>query len=102
MIIKVTLGSWRFTWSMAPITKVIGVNSLLSDDNHILMWDFDASTFWAVHDALLEVQRVYELPNIYITETSPETGFHAWCFKRLPWRKGLYTCGSNPKDLLRG
>jgi len=87
MIIKVTIGSWRFTFSMAPITKIVGANSLLPDGNHILMWDFDASDFWTVHDTLLEVQQVYKLPNIYITETSPKTGFHAWCFKKVSWRK---------------
>lgn len=87
MILKVTLGSWRFTWSMAPITKVVGVNSILPDGNHIVMWDFDETDFWTVHDALLRTQRVYELPNIYIMETKKDTNFIAYCFKKLPWRK---------------
>ena len=72
---------------MAPITKVVGVNSDLPDGDHILMWDFDASDFWTVHDELLKVQQVYKLPNIYITETSLKTGFHAWCFKKVEWQR---------------
>ena len=87
MIIKITICSWRFTFSMAPITHIIGVNSILEDGNHIIMWDFDASDFWTVHDELLKVQQVYKLPNVYITETSPKTGFHAWCFKKVDWHK---------------
>ena len=89
MIVKITIGSWRFTFSMAPITKVIGVDSTLPDGNHILMWDFDHVDFWQVHDALVEVQQVYMLPRIYICRTSPRQGFHAWCFKRVPWRKAV-------------
>lgn len=87
MIVKITLGSWRFTWSIAPITHIIGVNSRLSDGNHIIMWDFDATDQWTVRDELERTQWTYNLPNIYITETSPGTGFHAWCFKKVPWRK---------------
>ena len=87
MIIKTTLFNWRFTFSAAPITKVIGVNSNLPDGTHIIMWDFDDTTFWTVHDALLETQKVYKLPNIYILETKENTNFIAYCFKRVQWRK---------------
>jgi len=87
MIAKITIGCWRFTWSMAPITNIVGVNSTLDGGDHIIMWDFDATTYVDVRNELLKVQRVYELPNIYISETSKGTGFHAWCFKRVSWRK---------------
>ena len=87
MIVKITLGSWRFTFSMAPITHVVGVDSNLNDDEHVLMWDFDHIDYWLIHDTLKEVQLVYRLPTIYIMQTSPKRGFHAWCFKKVPWRK---------------
>ena len=87
MIVKITIGCWRFTWSMAPITNIIGVNSKLEDGNHIIMWDFDATPYYEVRQELMKVQRTYELPTIYITETSKGTGYHAWCFKRVSWRK---------------
>jgi len=89
MILKITIGNWRFTFSMAPITRVVGVNSLLPDGQHILMWDFDETNFWQVHDALLETQRVYQLPNIYILETKKDTNYQAYCFKAVPWRKAV-------------
>lgn len=87
MIVKVTLGTWRFTWSMAPVTNVVGVNSSLDSGDHIIMWDFDAARLSDVRNELERVQRVYQLPDIYITETSKDTGFHAWSFKRVSWRK---------------
>ena len=87
MIVKVTLGSWRFTFSMAPITRVTGVNSNLPSGEHIIMWDFDHVDYWQVHDSLLNVQLTYKLPTIFILQTSPKRGFHAWCFKRVSWEK---------------
>lgn len=87
MLVKVTLGNWRFTWSMAPTTRVVGVNSVLPDGKHIIMWDFDHVDYWKIHDELLQTQAVYKLPTIYITSTSPKQGFHAWCFKKVSWRK---------------
>lgn len=87
MIVKVTLGCWRFTFSMAPITNIIGVNSNLPSGDHIIMWDFDATTINDVIFELQSIQRIYKLPNIYIAETSKDTGFHAWCFKRVTFRK---------------
>ena len=87
MIVKFTIGCWRFTSSMAPIVNIIGVDSTLDGDDHIIMWDFDAAIYTDVRNELLKVQRVYELPNIYISETSKDSGYHAWCFKRVSWRK---------------
>jgi len=89
MILKLTIGRWRFTFSMAPITRVIGVNSLLEDGNHFLMWDFDDTTLDDVVDALLQVQRIYELPTIYIVESKKDTNFMAYCFKRVSLQKAV-------------
>ena len=72
---------------MAPITNIVGVDSTLPDGNHIIMFDFDATTLNKVITEMLKVQMVYKLPTIYITETSPDTGFHAWCFKKVSWMK---------------
>jgi len=89
MIIKLTLGSWRFTFSMAPITRVIGVNSALPDGNHILMWDFDDVPLDEVLSELASIQKIYCLPNIYVLETKPNRNYIAYCFKRVSWRKAL-------------
>lgn len=87
MIVKFNILGWRFTFSMAPTTKVIGVHSTLPNDEHILMWDFDHIDYWQVHDELLKIQLIYKLPTIHIMATSPRRGFHAWCFKRVSFKK---------------
>jgi len=87
MIIKIRIGNWRFTFTIAPVTDIIGVHSKLPDGNHILMWDFDNTTLNQVVGALQTVQATYNLPNIYILETKKNTNYIAYCFKRLPWRK---------------
>ena len=87
MIVKITLGRWRFTFSMAPIVNIIGVDSTLPDGNHVIMIDFDATTLEKVITEMLKIQSVYHLPTIYISETSKDTGFHAWCFKKVTWHK---------------
>jgi len=89
MILKLTIFNWRFTFSCAPITKVIGVNSTLPNGNHILMWDFDDTGLNNVIDALLSAQRVYELPTIYIVETKKDKNFAAYCLKETLWRKAI-------------
>ena len=86
MIIKVTLGRWRFTFSMAPITKVMGVDSTLTDGNHILMWDFDTKTLEEIKLWLRAVQRMWELPPIRISQTGKEHGYHAVSMARREWR----------------
>jgi len=86
MIIKTTLGRWRFTFSMAPITKVVGINSNLPDGKHILMWDFDTGTIGEIKAILRAIQFIYNLPTIRIAQTGKTTGYHAICLYRVEWR----------------
>jgi len=87
MIKRVTIGDVRITLTIARIVKVGGFNSLLTDGDHILMWDFDDTTFDEVHDHLLMIQDLYELPKIYILESSKGVNFMAYCFKRTSLRR---------------
>lgn len=87
MIYKFRIGKYRITFTFAPVTDIIGVNSYLDGDDHILMWDFDETTLVDVVESLLEVQRIYYLPKIYIMESKKDINFMAYCFKRTPWRK---------------
>lgn len=89
MILRVRIGRWRFTFTVAPVTDVIGVNSKLDSGGHILMWDFDDTTLSRVRSELEHVQRVYDLPNIYILETKARQNYIAYCFKRVPWQKAV-------------
>ena len=86
MIVKATIGRWRFTFSMAPITKVVGLNSTLIDGNHMPMWDFDNVPIQKVREALREVQNRYNLPTIRIASSGRKDGWLALCLKRVDWK----------------
>lgn len=96
MIIKTTIGRWRFTFSMAPITKVVGINSNLPDGKHILMWDFDTGTEAQVMEALMHVRDKYNLPTIRIARTGKEHGYHAICLVRVDWRTCVEVLAATP------
>jgi len=96
MILKLTIGKWRFTFSMAPITKVVGVNSILPDGDHILMWDFDTGEYDVIRANLRMIQFTFELPNIYICKTGKKHGYHAFCFKKVYWRKCVHILAATP------
>lgn len=87
MIFKIRIGHWRFTFTFAPVTNVIGVNSKLPNGNHILMWDFDNTVITYVIDALQHIQNIYALPNIYILETKPKSNYIAYCFMQNSFRR---------------
>jgi len=96
MIFRLRIGSWRFTFTFARVADVIGVNSLLSDGNHILMWDFDDELFPNVEMALRWIQNRYRLPNIYILNTGMRGHYIAYCFKRVTWNLAVEIIASTP------
>lgn len=89
MILRATVKNIRFTFTVAKIAKVIGVNSELEDGRHILMWDFDDVDFWEVRYALAQVLRKYELSTIHILRTKKPNNYHAYCFTALNWRESV-------------
>ena len=69
---------------LAKMERVVGINSLLRDGEHILLWDFDEMSLPMVEGALLEVQHRFGLPDIYILRSNGEgTHYHAYCFERV-------------------
>ena len=96
MILRLLIGSWRFTFTMAPITKVTGVNSNLPNGDHILMWDFDEIPLIVVETALGLMQDIYELPNIYILNTGTQDHFIAYCFESLCWKEVVEILAATP------
>jgi len=89
MIYRIRLGHWRFTFTIAPVSTVIGVNSNLPNGKHILMWDFDETHIEEVEIELQRVQRTYQLPTIYIMQTKKDTNFIAYCYQQTEWRKAV-------------
>lgn len=86
MIKRITIGDLRLTFTAARIVKVGGFNSLLTDGNHILMWDFDDALLQDVSYALGAVQKRFSLPKIYILETRKSGSYIAYCFARVYWK----------------
>ena len=87
MIFKIRIGKWKLTITLAPVVDVVGVNSLLPDGNHMLMWDFDDKPLERVMIALVVEQLMHDLPPIYILQTRPKVGYIAYCFTRMPFMK---------------
>lgn len=96
MIKRLDIGSLRFTFSFTPLIKVVGVNSYVGDDQHILMWDFDHNTLEEVKQALRVVQTRYFLSDIIIAQTGRTRGYHAYCFTAVDWRRGVEIMAATP------
>lgn len=96
MIKRFDIGSLRFTFSFSPVIKVVGVNSYIGDDMHILMWDFDHIPFADVRDALRMVQQRYILSDIHIARTKDDGSYHAYCFTTVDWRRAVEILAATP------
>lgn len=97
MIFKIRLGSWRFTFTLAPVIDIIGVNSQLKDGNHIIMWDFDDVKLEQIEIQLSLIQSIYDLPNIYILNTGKPDHYISYCFDRCKWRKTVEIVAATPQ-----
>jgi hypothetical protein len=96
MIWQLRIGNWKFTFTFAQVTDVIGVNSILPDGNHILMWDFDDVPLSFIAQVLRVKQEDYALPKIYILNTGLPNHHIAYCFTRMPWRHAFGIVASTP------
>lgn len=96
MIIRIRIAHWRFTFTLYEVTDITGVNSLLKDGNHILMWDFDEKPLWMVKLALTTIQDIYELPQIRILNTGKKDHYIAYCFTRCTWWNTKQILASTP------
>lgn len=86
---KCTIGRFQFFAGAQKLQWIDGVSSYLEDGNHILMWDWDEIEYGLVYYALLFVRDRYQLPKIYVLESSPGGNWIAYCFKRLPFKKAF-------------
>jgi len=90
MIFKIRMGHTKLTFSVSKIEDVIGVNSMIGDKDHILMWDFDYTNKYKVARALSWAQDIFYLPAIYILKTAEKKGFHAYCFARKSFQEACH------------
>lgn len=96
MIKRITIGDLRLTFTCARIVKVGGFNSLLTDGNHILMWDFDDVDLAKIKIGLRVIQNEWGLPKISILETRKDNSYIAYCFKKFEWRDAVIIVGDTP------
>lgn len=87
MIIKFKIGHTKLTFSASKMEDVVGVNSMIGDKDHILMWDFDYTERGEIIHTLRYVQWAYVLPAIYLLKTAEKKGFHAYCFARCSFQR---------------
>jgi len=96
MIKRCTIGDVRVTFTIARISKVVGVNSELGEGKHILMWDFDNTPLEEVKRVLSPVQYHHNLSSIYILKSSEPDNYIAYCFTALQWRKVVEILAQTP------
>ncbi len=87
MILKIRFWNWKFTFSCSQVEDIVGINSKIGDDNHILMWDFDNVNFVSIKDIMRTLQHVYQLPNIYIVRTKEVGSYHAYCLRKTSFQR---------------
>ncbi len=87
---KIRIGRFQVSLMAGLVTKVQGINSNLKDGRHIVMWEFDETDKLAVLGSLQFAQVVHGLPNIYVAESHPGGGFHAYCFASMTFIKSLH------------
>jgi len=94
MRFRVRLRGWHLYMECYHSARFEGVNSILEDGNHFLMWDFDGKAATEVAPALREKQRQFKLPTIYLVNTGKPDSWHAYCFKRMEWSFLLFILSS--------
>lgn len=74
--------NWRFRLhcSLKKYVEVEGINSVLPNGQHILMWDFDDTPLEKITESLLKIQSDWDLSHIYIVQSSSEH-YHAYCLE---------------------
>jgi hypothetical protein len=96
MIWQLRISNWKFTFTFAQVTDVIGVNSILAGGGHILMWDFDDVPLNWIKTALKYKQDDYLLSKIYILNTGLPNHHIAYCLTRCTWRHAYGIVASTP------
>jgi hypothetical protein len=75
---------------------VLGVNSILPDGSHFLMWDFDKVELKPIIKHLEELQSAREWSTIYILVSSVPGNYHAYCFHKVTWGELVHVLLDTP------
>jgi hypothetical protein len=89
ILIRKQIGDWVFALTATRIETTVGLNSILKDGHHILMWETDLPFYDSVYNNLKKIQIAHDLPCIHIFRSSKAGGYHAICLKRSSWREAV-------------
>ncbi len=91
-------GHIRFTLTISRTTEVIGVNSNVQNDRHILLWDFDNVRLARVSSILRPICRKNRLSNVYIFRTRKDhDNYHAFCLKSFTLAAAVSIIAATPE-----
>lgn len=79
---------FRWRCSIYRMEERTGVHSVLYNEpeKHALLWDFDNTNLFTVEKNLKLIQSRYNLPSIYIVESSIGN-YHGYCFCRREFQE---------------
>lgn len=77
---------------------VLGWTSKCHDGKHIIFMDYDEFPFEEVLDELRDIQKEYDLSDIYIFQMDRENSFHAICLDKFGARPAMKLLGSTNTD----
>ena len=85
MRLRIKRAGWHLYLEIYRSVRFEGVNSLLANGDHFIMWDFDEQDVTEVASALRQVQKEFKLPTIYLVNTGKPKSWHGYCFKRVKY-----------------
>jgi len=94
MHLRIDFLNFRFYIALTHSVLVDGVNSKVGEGNHFLMWDFDDKSEEEVKAALVDVQKRYKLPRIFLINTGLPFYWHAYCFKGMSFADCVHILAS--------
>ena len=87
---RVKLWGVRISLVIGRTRDVIGVNSTIGENSHIIMWEFDDPDLTKIKQELWATQVFHSLPSIHISESHPGGGYHAYCLYKVSWMQSLH------------
>lgn len=95
MIVK--LGQYELKIYLNKLAKRVGICSKIGklEDRHAVLWDFDDVLLKTIVKSLLDIQKRYSLPEIYILNSSARK-YHAYCFTARPFQKVVEILAATP------
>ena len=78
----------NFTFCFAYIQTLEGITSLLPNGKHIILWDLDGCSLEEAKKTLRDVQRQYNLSDIFIV-SDMEGSYRAFCYTQVDFNTYL-------------